>query len=145
LGVPKSSLPEPKPAVTPRPSSPAPQQNGFADSKASNNGRQPPQFASSSSTSQAEPPSMASGSSHQRVVSFDTRVKPSERPWFRPFDENTRSLVFGLQPRAIQGMLDFDFSCGRKVPSVAAMIYSFGGHHVQKFCASLPLPSTATC
>ena len=57
----------------------------------------------------------------------------SARPWFRPFDEHTRSFVFGLQPRAIQGMLDFDFSCGRNTPSVAAMIYPFGGHHIQKF------------
>lgn len=56
-----------------------------------------------------------------------------KRPDYLPFDENTRSLVFGLQPRAIQGMLDFDFSCGRKTPSVAAMIYPFGGHHIQKF------------
>lgn len=56
-----------------------------------------------------------------------------ERPAYRPFDANTRSLVFGLQPRAIQGMLDFDFSCGRQTPSVAAMIYPFGGHHIQKF------------
>ncbi|KIK70081.1 hypothetical protein GYMLUDRAFT_91056 [Collybiopsis luxurians FD-317 M1] len=56
-----------------------------------------------------------------------------ERPWFRPFDSNTRSFVYGLQPRAIQGMLDFDFSCGRSTPSVAAMIYPFGGHHIQKF------------
>ena len=56
-----------------------------------------------------------------------------KRSWFRPFDERTRSLVFGLQPRAIQGMLDFDFSCGRTTPSVAAMIYPFGGHHIQKF------------
>jgi len=38
-----------------------------------------------------------------------------------------------LQPRAIQGMLDFDYSCGRSTPSVAAMIYPFGGHHIQKF------------
>lgn len=30
-------------------------------------------------------------------------------------------------------MLDFDFACGRSTPSVAAMIYPFGGHHVQKF------------
>ena len=59
--------------------------------------------------------------------------KHGVRPWFRPFDEHTRSFVFGLQPRAIQGMLDFDFSCGRKSPSVAAMIYPFGGHHIQKF------------
>jgi ATP citrate (pro-S)-lyase len=30
-------------------------------------------------------------------------------------------------------MLDFDYSCGREAPSVAAMIYPFGGHHIQKF------------
>ncbi|MBW0531202.1 hypothetical protein O181_070917 [Austropuccinia psidii MF-1] len=66
------------------------------------------------------------------VVSFE-QGSPSQRPWFRPFDETTRGLVYGLQPRAIQGMLDFDFACGRKKPSVAAMIYPFGGHYVQKF------------
>jgi len=66
------------------------------------------------------------------IVRFKTESIGS-RPWFRPFDEQSRSFVFGLQPRAIQGMLDFDFSCGRKTPSVAAMIYPFGGHHIQKF------------
>ncbi|GFZ47735.1 ATP citrate synthase [Saitozyma sp. JCM 24511] len=66
------------------------------------------------------------------IVSFQPETH-GKRPWFRPFDEHTRSFVFGLQPRAIQGMLDFDFSCGRKTPSVAAMIYPFGGHHIQKF------------
>jgi ATP citrate (pro-S)-lyase len=80
----------------------------------------------------------ADGSRHQPgddIVSFkDATAAPSaNRPSYRPFDETTRSLVFGLQPRAIQGMLDFDFSCGRKTPSVAAMIYPFGGHHIQKF------------
>mmetsp|Transcript_12735 Transcript_12735/g.33221 ORF Transcript_12735/g.33221 Transcript_12735/m.33221 type:complete len:601 (-) Transcript_12735:1240-3042(-) len=30
-------------------------------------------------------------------------------------------------------MLDFDFSCSRETPSVAGMIYPFGGDHVQKF------------
>jgi len=69
---------------------------------------------------------------NDQIVRFQTEAVGS-RPWFRPFDENTRSFVFGLQPRAIQGMLDFDFSCGRKTPSVAAMIYPFGGHHIQKF------------
>lgn len=54
-------------------------------------------------------------------------------PWYLPFTSSTRSFVYGLQPRAIQGMLDFDFSCGRAAPSVAAMIYPFGGHHIQKF------------
>jgi ATP citrate (pro-S)-lyase len=66
------------------------------------------------------------------VVSFDQHTPAAARPWYRPFDASTRALVFGLQPRAIQGMLDFDYACGRETPSVAAMIYPFGGHHVQK-------------
>ncbi|KAJ3045590.1 citrate synthase [Rhizophlyctis rosea] len=50
-----------------------------------------------------------------------------------PFSSTTRSFVYGMQPRAVQGMLDFDFMCKRDKPSVACMIYPFGGHHVQKF------------
>ncbi|GAA5822244.1 hypothetical protein JCM11251_006274 [Rhodosporidiobolus azoricus] len=70
-----------------------------------------------------------------RIVDFSDKVHSAEggRPWYRPFDDSTRSIVYGLQPRAIQGMLDFDFACGRATPSVAAMVYPFGGHHVQKF------------
>lgn len=67
-----------------------------------------------------------------QIVHFAAKAA-SQRPWFKPFDEKTRSVVYGLQPRAIQGMLDFDYSCGRDTPSVAAMIYPFGGHHIQKF------------
>ncbi|KAF8651621.1 hypothetical protein AX16_004662 [Volvariella volvacea WC 439] len=67
-----------------------------------------------------------------QIVRFETGGAKS-RPAYRPFDEKTRSFVYGLQPRAIQGMLDFDYSCGREAPSVAAMIYPFGGHHIQKF------------
>ncbi|KAJ1301880.1 hypothetical protein OPQ81_000720 [Rhizoctonia solani] len=69
---------------------------------------------------------------NDQIVHFDTTPQTG-RPWFRPFDSSTRSFVYGLQPRAIQGMLDFDYSCGRETPSVAAMIYPFGGHHIQKF------------
>ncbi|KAJ3121452.1 citrate synthase [Nowakowskiella sp. JEL0407] len=54
-------------------------------------------------------------------------------PTFVPFTAKTRSFIYGMQPRAVQGMLDFDFMCGRQQPSVACMIYPFGGHHVQKF------------
>jgi ATP citrate (pro-S)-lyase len=68
-----------------------------------------------------------------QIVRFDTAPGAPKRPSYRPFDANTRSFVYGLQPRAIQGMLDFDYSCGRLTPSVAAMIYPFGGHHIQKF------------
>ncbi|HPE63516.1 MAG TPA: citrate/2-methylcitrate synthase, partial [Methanothrix sp.] len=38
------------------------------------------------------------------------------------FDKNTRAFVYGFQVNAIQRMLDFDYLCGRKVPSVAAII-----------------------
>ena len=41
-------------------------------------------------------------------------------------------LNSGLQPRAVQGMLDFDFICKRKTPSVAGIIYTFGGQFVSK-------------
>ncbi|KAJ3220369.1 citrate synthase [Dinochytrium kinnereticum] len=49
------------------------------------------------------------------------------------FTTRTRAFIYGMQPRAVQGMLDFDFMCKRSAPSVACMIYPFGGHHVQKF------------
>jgi len=45
----------------------------------------------------------------------------------------TTSIVYGLQNRAVQGMLDFDFMCKRKTPSVSAMVFPFGGNHNVKF------------
>jgi len=44
----------------------------------------------------------------------------------------TRSIVFGLQTVAVQGMLDFDFMCRRTKPSVACMVYPFSGNHYTK-------------
>ena len=41
------------------------------------------------------------------------------------FTNRTKSIVWGMQPRAVQSMLDFDFVCSRKAPSVVAMIYPF--------------------
>jgi hypothetical protein len=54
----------------------------------------------------------------------------------------------GMQPRAVQGMLDFDFICKRSTPSVAGIIYTFGGQFVSKMYEDplhlLPIfPSTA--
>lgn len=46
---------------------------------------------------------------------------------------HSRALVFGMQPKAVQGMLDFDFISRRARPSVAGMCYPFGGDHVQRF------------
>lgn len=38
------------------------------------------------------------------------------------FDENTQAIIYGLQAAPVQRMLDFDYVCRRKTPSVAAMI-----------------------
>lgn len=48
------------------------------------------------------------------------------------FTALTRCVVYGLQHRAVQGMLDFDFMCKREKPSVAAMIFPFAANHYIK-------------
>lgn len=48
------------------------------------------------------------------------------------FTPETRSIVYGLQTTAVQGMLDFDFMCKRPRPSVAAMVFPFSGNHYTK-------------
>ena len=64
----------------------------------------------------------------------DTKyLKNISRPWYEIFSRHTRAFIFGMQPKAVQSMMDFDHMCRRQVPSVAAMIYPFGGEHVQKF------------
>jgi ATP citrate (pro-S)-lyase len=45
---------------------------------------------------------------------------------------DTRCIVYGLQTVAVQGMLDFDFMCNRKKPSVACMVFPFSGNHYAK-------------
>lgn len=49
------------------------------------------------------------------------------------FTNQTKTIVWGMQSRAVQGMLDFDYSCSREEPSVVAMVYPFVGDHKQKF------------
>ena len=46
---------------------------------------------------------------------------------------NTRAIVYGMQARAVQNMLDFDYISQRSMPSVAAIVYTFasGIHHRQ--------------
>ncbi|OQR82148.1 ATP-citrate synthase, partial [Thraustotheca clavata] len=48
-------------------------------------------------------------------------------------ESHTRCIVYGMQQRAVQGMLDFDFLCKRETPSVAAMIFPFSQNHYLKF------------
>ncbi|KAF7724308.1 citrate synthase [Apophysomyces ossiformis] len=69
---------------------------------------------------------------NERMTYFNEH-EHQQSEWYRPFTNKTRSIVYGMQPRAVQGMLDFDFMCKRDTPSVACMVYPFGGSHVQKF------------
>ncbi|XP_032590353.1 ATP-citrate synthase isoform X1 [Drosophila grimshawi] len=49
------------------------------------------------------------------------------------FSNTTKAIVWGMQQRAVQSMLDFDFICRRDEPSVVAMVYPFTGDHKQKY------------
>ena len=40
------------------------------------------------------------------------------------FNEDTQAIIYGLQAAPVQRMLDFDYVCRRKTPSVAAMVQS---------------------
>lgn len=85
------------------------------------------------------------GSKHTVYMSDDAEKTPDEKPSPEQsckvaagkkaplFTSETRTIIWGLQARAVQGMLDFDYVCERKRPSVAAMVYPFSGNHRQKF------------
>lgn len=44
------------------------------------------------------------------------------RPDYLLFDRNTTALIYGMQTKAVQRMLDFDYCCRRDIPSVAALV-----------------------
>lgn len=88
----------------------------------------------------AAPSSSANGLEPTGGLSADDNIRRFAAP-SRPlsplpahalFNDKTRCFVYGLQPRAVQGMLDFDFICKRATPSVAGIIYTFGGQFVSK-------------
>eukprot|EP00474_Spongospora_subterranea_P008588 CRZ09046.1 hypothetical protein [Spongospora subterranea] len=49
------------------------------------------------------------------------------------FTRNTTAIVNGMQAKAVQNMLDFDYICGRSTPSVSAIVYTFSANHYRKF------------
>ena len=72
-------------------------------------------------------------SANEKIQRFAAPSRPlSPLPSHALFNDKTRCFVYGLQPKAVQGMLDFDFICKRKTPSVAGIIYTFGGQFVSK-------------
>lgn len=72
-------------------------------------------------------------SANDNITRFAAPSRPlSPLPQHALFTNKTRCLVYGLQNRAVQGMLDFDFICKRAAPSVAGIIYTFGGQFVSK-------------
>ena len=77
--------------------------------------------------------SSAGLSANDKIQRFAAPSRPlSPRAEHTLFHNKTRCFVYGLQPRAVQGMLDFDFICKRSTPSVAGIIYTFGGQFVSK-------------
>jgi ATP citrate (pro-S)-lyase len=72
-------------------------------------------------------------SANDKITRFSAPSRPlSPLPSHALFNNKTRCFVYGLQNRAVQGMLDFDFICKRTTPSVAGIIYTFGGQFVSK-------------
>uniref|UniRef100_A0A4W5RVS5 ATP-citrate synthase n=1 Tax=Hucho hucho TaxID=62062 RepID=A0A4W5RVS5_9TELE len=96
-------------------------------------------FLLNSSTNVATPASTRTASfSEPRAANDATSVKkpkagvPAAKATML-FSRNTKAIMWGMQTRAVQGMLDFDYVCSRDEPSVAAMVYPFTGDHKQKF------------
>jgi ATP citrate (pro-S)-lyase len=86
-----------------------------------------------SSISATGPKAAGGLSANDNIRRFAAPSRPlSPLPAHALFNDKTRCLVYGLQPRAVQGMLDFDFICKRATPSVAGIIYTFGGQFVSK-------------
>jgi ATP citrate (pro-S)-lyase len=78
-------------------------------------------------------PGAPAPSANDNITRFAAPSRPlSPLPAHALFTNKTRCLVYGLQNRAVQGMLDFDFICKRTTPSVAGIIYTFGGQFVSK-------------
>uniref|UniRef100_A0A4W5RS26 ATP-citrate synthase n=1 Tax=Hucho hucho TaxID=62062 RepID=A0A4W5RS26_9TELE len=71
--------------------------------------------------------------SEPRAANDATSVKKPKAGATMLFSRNTKAIMWGMQTRAVQGMLDFDYVCSRDEPSVAAMVYPFTGDHKQKF------------
>jgi succinyl-CoA synthetase alpha subunit len=64
---------------------------------------------------QAKPPATAKAN--------QSNDPQSKHPDYELFNKDSRAIIHNYQTAAIQRMLDFDHACGRKTPSVAAIVY----------------------
>jgi len=71
-----------------------------------------------------------SGESGEGVGAVKLAPPHLQRPLFT---RRSKAIIWGMQTRAVQGMMDFDYSCSRSEPSVVAMVYPMVGDHKQKF------------
>lgn len=96
-------------------------------------------FLLNSSSSAATPAATRTASFSEHRPNCDITPAKKPKPGVPPakattlFSKHTKSMVWGMQTRAVQGMLDFDYVCSREEPSVAALVYPFTGDHKQKF------------
>lgn len=92
-------------------------------SEAADSAKTPTGSGPGSSNGNGSGPASLNGVAEQELLS-------GEKPLFTP---QTEVIVWGMQTRAVQSMLDFDFVSSRKKPSVVAMVYPFTGDHKLKF------------
>lgn len=111
----RSPSPPPERTITPTPDS------------SQDKGEKSVRFEENKSNGKSEPTILTKGENEPIPKS------PPELPAYHLFTNKTRALIYGLQPQAVQNMLDFDFICGRSFPSVAAMVYPFTANHYVKF------------
>ena len=87
-----------------------------------------------SSNGDSMPSNGKDGPQMKRIQSFHGQIADHEADHkVENFTAKTRCIVYGLMPKAVQGMLDFDFMCKREKPSVAAMVFPFSSNHYTKF------------
>lgn len=90
------------------------------------------QLSSAAATSASEAPAAAAAATAETSAPAPAHAAGGAKHAIENFTPETRSIVYGLQTVAVQGMLDFDFMCKRPRPSVAAMVFPFSGNHYTK-------------
>lgn len=93
-----------------------------------------PSFSYNDGSSDSERATRSSSVTSEGAAKVGSDYVSVSREEVKPlFNDKTKSIIWGMQNKAVQSMLDFDHVCSRKEPSVVAMIYPFTGDHMQKF------------